>query len=102
MITCTSRSGGNWASTRSRNFQKFLMAMTTMTLPDHLPRRDVQSREQGCRAVADVVMGLPGREARAHRQERPGAVQGLHLAFFVHRQDHWRDPTDRNPARRWP
>ena len=31
-------------------------------------------------------MGLAGRDARAHRQERPRAVQRLHLALLVHRQ----------------
>ena len=32
-------------------------------------------------------MGLAGRDAGAHRQERPRAIQRLDLALFVHRQD---------------
>ena len=68
-------------------FQKLLMPMTPMTLPDHFPGRDVQGREQRSRAVPDVVMRLAGRDARAHWQERPRPVQGLDLAFLVHRQD---------------
>ena len=68
-------------------FQKLLMAMAAMTLPDHLPGRDVQGREQGGRPVTDVVVGLAGGHAGPHRQERPGPVQSLHLAFLVQRQD---------------
>ena len=36
--------------------------------------------------MADVIVGLAGRDAGAQWQERSGAVQGLHLAFLVHRQ----------------
>ena len=67
-------------------FQKLLMAMPSMTLTDHLPRRDIQRRKQRGGAVANVVVGLLSREAGAHRQQRPRAIQGLDLALFVHRQ----------------
>ena len=33
------------------------------------------------------IVGLAGGNARPHRQEWPCAVEGLHLAFFIHRQD---------------
>jgi hypothetical protein len=62
-------------------FQKFLMAMAPMTLSDHFPGGDFQGREQRRRAVANVVMGFARRDAGAHRQQRAGAVRGLHLAF---------------------
>ena len=62
-------------------FQKLLMAMPAMTLADHFPGRDIQGRKQRGRAVANVVVGLAGRDARAHRQQRPRAVQRLHLTF---------------------
>ena len=52
-------------------FQKFLMAMPSMTLADHLPGRDIQRRKERGGAVPNVVVGLLGRDARAHRQEGP-------------------------------
>ena len=58
-----------------------------MAPPDHFASCDVQRREQRGRAVANVVMRLPGRNAWTHRQERSRTVQGLDLAFFIHRQD---------------
>jgi hypothetical protein len=66
-------------------FKKLLMPMPPMTLADDFPGGDVQRREQRGRPVADVVMRLAGRDAGAHRQERPRPVHGLDLAFFVHR-----------------
>ena len=69
-----------------KEFQKLLVTMPSMTLPNHFAARDVQRREQRGRAMADIVVGLARRDARTHRQERPRAVQRLHLALFVHRQ----------------
>src|SRR3979490_1133839 len=46
----------------------------------------VESREQGCGAVALVVMRHRPATALLHRQPRLGAVKGLDLALFIDRQ----------------
>src|SRR6266849_5955233 len=67
-------------------FQKLLMPMAAMTVPDDLAGRDFQGGEQGGGPVANVVMGLAGRDPGPHRQERSRAIQRLYLTFFVQRQ----------------
>ena len=59
------------------------MAMPRHAGPDHLAVEHVQSREQGGRAVALVVMGHGAGTALLHRQARLGAVERLDLALFV-------------------
>ena len=46
-------------------------------------RGDIQRREQRRRAVANVVVRLSSRDARAHRQQGTRAIQGLDLTLFV-------------------
>ena len=50
-------------------FQKLLVAMPTMTLPDHFPGGDVERGKQRGRTVADIIRGSP---SRALRSTRPG------------------------------
>jgi hypothetical protein len=52
-----------------KEFEKLLMPMTAMTLADDFSRRDFQGGNERSGAVANVVVGLAGRDARAHRQE---------------------------------
>ncbi len=51
-------------------------AMATMTATDDRPRLDIQRREERRRGMANVVVGAPFHLARAHRQQRLGAIQG--------------------------
>ena len=60
--------------------------MAPVALANHLAGPGVQSGEEGRGAVAHVIMGAPLHLARAQRQERLGAVQGLDLGLFVHAQ----------------
>ena len=55
---------------------------------DHLAGRDVQRGEERGRPVPPVVVRAALRQARSHRQHRPGAVQGLQLRRFVDAQHH--------------
>ena len=57
-----------------------------MTLPDDLARGDVERRKQRGRAVPNVIMRLLGGNPRTHRQQRPGPIQRLHLAFLIETQ----------------
>ncbi len=66
---------------------ELLLTMPAVALADDLPCGHVQGREQGSRAVAGIVMGVPLRLAGFQRQQRLGAIQRLDLGFFVHAQD---------------
>jgi hypothetical protein len=48
----------------------------------------LQGGGQGGGAVADVIVRLPLGDARPHRQDRPGPVQGLALCFLIHADHH--------------
>ena len=55
--------------------QKLLMALPAMPPTDHFAGSDVQGSKQGCGPVANVVLGLPVRNARLPRKDWPGAIQ---------------------------
>ena len=62
---------------------KLLMAMPRHAIANDGAIEHVQCSEQGRRAIAFVVVRLPGRDSRPQRQERLSAVEGLDLAFLV-------------------
>jgi len=47
----------------------------------------VEGGEQGGRAMAHIVVGLPSGDPRPQRQDRLRALQGLDLTLLVHAQD---------------
>src|SRR5438445_13513205 len=59
------------------------MAMPRHAIANDRPIQHVQRSEQGRRAIAFVVVRLPGRNSRPEGQERLSAVEGLHLTFLV-------------------
>jgi hypothetical protein len=65
---------------------EFHGAVPAMQDGNDLAGGGVERRVQGGDAVADVVVSPPFEHARHHRQYRPGAVQGLDLAFLVDTQ----------------
>ena len=67
--------------------QELAMAMTRHAGPDHLAVEHVESREQGRRAVALVVVRHGAGAPLLQRQSRLGAVERLDLALLVDRQD---------------
>jgi len=68
-------------------------AMTALAHADHRAGRNVQSAEQGCGAVALVIMVSPLDLIRAHRQDRRGAFNCFDLRLLVdipyHRPIEW-------------
>ena len=62
---------------------KFLMAVPRHAIANDCSIEHIQRREQGRRAIAFVVVRLPGRDSRPQRQERLSAVEGLDLTFLV-------------------
>jgi len=56
-------------------------------LADHRPGACVVGGEQAGDAVADAVVGHPGRGRGHDRQARGGPVQGLDLGLLIHGQD---------------
>ncbi len=64
--------------------QEFLMAMAGLALRNYPTRDDIECREQGGGAVAEVIMRDPFGVAQAHRQHRLGTFQRLDLALLVH------------------
>jgi len=62
---------------------KFLMAMPRHAIANDRPIQHVQRSEQVRRAIAFVVVRLPGRNSRPEGQERLSAVEGLNLTFLV-------------------
>ena len=57
-----------------------------LALEEHFSGGDVESGEQGCGAVADVVVGHPFDVAEPHGQRRPGALERLDLSLLVDAQ----------------
>ena len=62
------------------------MPVALQALADDRAVEHVQRREQGGGAVALVVMGHGAGAAFLHRQAGLGAVEGLDLAFLIHRK----------------
>src|SRR5664279_4219839 len=62
------------------------MAMARLALGDDTAVDDVERREERGSAVAKVVVSHALDITESHRQDRLGALQGLHLALLVHAQ----------------
>ncbi len=60
------------------------MPVAGLAFGEHRARRDVESRKQGSRAVADIVVGDALDVAQSHGQDGLGAIQSLDLALFVY------------------
>ena len=67
--------------------EELLVAVPAVASANHLAGGYVQRREQRGHPVTDVVVRGPLTLAGRHRQQRPGAVQGLDLALLVDAQD---------------
>ena len=65
---------------------ELLMPVAAHALADNLAVEHVERGEQGCRAVALIVMGHRAAAAALHRQPRLGAVERLDLALLIDRQ----------------
>src|SRR5271170_7132824 len=66
--------------------QKLLVPMALHALADDRPVEQVEGRKQGCRAVADIIVGhRPGAPA-LHRQARLSTVERLDLALLIDRE----------------
>jgi hypothetical protein len=68
--------------------QEFLVPVALHALPDDRAVEDVECREQGRRAIADVVVRHRTGASALHRQAGLGSVQGLDLAFLINREHH--------------
>src|SRR6266705_3060984 len=60
--------------------------MARQALTNDLAVEQAEGRKQRRRAMARVIMRLPGGDAGPQRQQRRRSVQGLNLALLVHRQ----------------
>src|SRR6266700_5227022 len=67
--------------------EKFLVAMASFALGDDRPIQHVKRGKQRSGAVPKVIMGHALDVAEPHRQYGLAALQGLHLALFVHAQN---------------
>ena len=66
--------------------EEFLVAMARHALADDRAVENVERREQGGRAIADVIVRHRAGAAALHRQAGLGTVKGLNLRFLVNRQ----------------
>ena len=66
---------------------ELLMAMALHVAADDVAFEDIEGGEQGCGAVAFVVVGHGAGASLLHGQSRLGAVEGLNLALLVDRED---------------
>src|SRR2546422_305879 len=71
---------------RHQEWLKFLMAMSAMTLTDHLAVQDVHRRKQCGGAIAFVVVRHRTASAFLQGQPRLGPIQRLNLALFIQTQ----------------
>ena len=70
-------------ATRFRKARKSAPGVAGAVVGRDLPAADLERGEQAGRAVALVVMGVALGLARAQRQHRLGAVEGLDLGLLV-------------------
>ncbi len=66
---------------------ELLTAMTLHALANNLALKDIERREQGCDAMALVIVGYGASAPLLHRQPRLGAIKRLNLALLIDRQD---------------
>ena len=67
---------------------ELLMAVLEHAAPDDGAVEDVEGGEQGGNAVALGIVGHGAAFAGLEREARLGAIEGLDLALFVHREHH--------------
>ncbi len=66
--------------------QKFLLAMASLAVSDHLSGGHIQRCELGCGAVSDVVVGDTLDVAMADGKQPLSSVQNLHLRLYHRRR----------------
>lgn len=66
--------------------KKFLVSMSAVAGADDLTRCNVERREQRRDAVTRVIVRLPFRHARSHRENGLGPIERLNLGFLVDAQ----------------
>jgi hypothetical protein len=70
-----------------KELEELLLPMTPVAFADHFPRGHIQRDEERGRANTDIIRSVAPRLAGRHRQQGLRAVQGLHLALLINRQD---------------
>ena len=75
---------GKFSIQTFQEFEKLLMTMPGITLPNHFTLRQFERRKERRGAVALVVMGHGPTAAFFQRQSRLRAIQCLNLTFLVH------------------
>ncbi len=72
-------------------FQKtneFLMSVPGHAIADHFAVEHIESRKEGGRTVALIVVRLAGRQPGAQRQQWLCSIQSLNLTLLVYAKDH--------------
>jgi len=72
----------------SQELQELLMSMAAFIPTDDFSRGNIQGREQGGGAVADVIVSHTFDIAQPQRQHGLRSIQCLNLTFFVNAQNH--------------
>jgi len=72
---------------RAEEGEELSRSVALVALPEDLPLEDVQAGEEVRRPVPPVVVGLPLGDARAEREDRLRAIEGLNLGLLVDAQD---------------
>ena len=75
--------GGDAGIQIAQEGKELLMAMARLAFGEDGASGDVEGREQGGGAVANVIVGDALDVPQAHGQHRLSAVQGLNLALFI-------------------
>src|ERR1700732_2027113 len=78
--------GGGAAQQAVEKTCKILLVPRVADHPGDFADRDIESRDQGLRAVAAILELAPLDLARLHWQSRRGALQGLNAGHFVDRE----------------
>ena len=71
----------------AEKLKEFLVPMPFFALGDDIAVGDVQSGEQGCGAVAKIIVGVAFQVTEPHGKRGLCTLQGLALALLVHAQD---------------
>jgi hypothetical protein len=66
-----------------QELQKLLMAMASITIPDHLSRRHIQRNKQTGRPITNIIVRMPFHLSRSQWKQRLSLVQSLDLALFI-------------------
>jgi hypothetical protein len=74
---------GHLAVDLPQKAEELLRAVVFVEAPDDAPRFDVESREEGRRAVTNVIVSALFAVPWLHRQERLCTVESLNLGLFA-------------------